>query len=75
MIFVCNSKWLICIFIFVETNRSYILKFGNIKLYCISSFIGRRSRSVLLDGSRSLGFSRKGKIGIIAKFHRTDLVI
>ena len=27
------------------------------------------------DGSRSLGLFRKGKIGIIAKFHRTDLVI
>ena len=27
-----------------------------------------RSRSVLKDGSRSLGLFRKGKIGIIAKF-------
>ena len=35
----------------------------------------QRSRSVLLDGSRSLGWFRKGKIGIIAKFHWTDLVI
>ena len=35
----------------------------------------QRSRSVLQDGSRSLGLFRKGKIGIIAKFHRTDLVI
>ena len=26
-------------------------------------------------GSRSFGLFRKGKIGIIAKFHRTDLVI
>ena len=33
------------------------------------------SRSILQDGSRSLGLFRKGKIGIIAKFHRTDLVI
>ena len=33
------------------------------------------SRSVLQDGSRSLGLFRKGKNGIIAKFHRTDLVI
>ena len=34
------------------------------------------SRSVLKDGSRSLELFRKGKIGIIiAKFHRTDLVI
>ena len=32
------------------------------------------SRSVLKDGSRSLALFRKGKIGIIAKFHRTDLV-
>ena len=35
----------------------------------------QRSRSVLQDGSRSLGLFRKGKISIIAKFHRTDLVI
>ena len=35
----------------------------------------QRSRSVLLDGSRSLGLFRKDKIGIMAKFHRTDLVI
>ena len=36
----------------------------------------QRSRSVLQDGSRSLGLFRKGKIGIIEKkFHRTDLVI
>ena len=33
------------------------------------------SRSILQDRSRSLGLFRKGKIGIIAKFHRTDLVI
>ena len=35
----------------------------------------QRSRSVLQDRSRSLGLFRKGKIGIIAKFHRTNLVI
>ena len=35
----------------------------------------QRSRSILKDGSRSLGLFRKGKIGIIPKFHRTDLVI
>ena len=35
----------------------------------------QRSRSVLKDGSRSLALFRKGKIGVIAKFHRTDLVI
>ena len=53
-------------------------------IYRISSDIRRsfflpkqsqRSRSVLQDRSRSLGLFRKGKIGIIAKFHRTDLVI
>ena len=52
--------------------------------YRISSVIRRiiflpkqsqRSRSVFQDGSRSLGLFRKSKIGIIAKFHRTDLVI
>ena len=35
----------------------------------------QRSRSILKDGSRSLGLFRKGKIGVIAKFHMTDLVI
>ena len=52
--------------------------------YRISSVIRRsfflpkqsqRSRSILQDGSRSFGLFRKGKIDIIAKFHRTDLVI
>ena len=33
------------------------------------------ARSILQDGSRSLGLFRNGKIGILAKFHRTDLVI
>ena len=35
----------------------------------------QRSRSVLQEGSRSLRLFRKGKISIIAKFHRTDLFI
>ena len=35
----------------------------------------QRSRSIFQDGSRSLALFRKGKMGIIAKFHRTDLVI
>ena len=35
----------------------------------------QRPRSILQVRSRSLGLFRKGKIGIIAKFHRTDLVI
>ena len=53
-------------------------------MYRISSVIRRGfslpkqskiSRSVLEDGSRSFELFRKGKIGIIAKFHGTDLVI
>ena len=53
-------------------------------VYRISSVIGQsffpfktfpRSRSDLQDGSRSLGLFRKGKRGIIAIFHRTDLII
>ena len=57
---------------------------STVGIYCISSVIkqiifhpkqSQRSRSILKDGSRSLGLFRKGKIGIIAKFHRTDLVI
>ena len=34
-----------------------------------------KSRSILQDGSRSLGLFRKGETGITAKLHRTDLVI
>ena len=62
-----------------------ILKYFRVPLgYSISSVIrqsfflpeqSQRSRSVLGDGSRSLGLFRKGKIGMMAKFHRTDLVI
>ena len=60
-------------------------------VYCISSVIrwsffsfpkhfisfpkhSQKSRSILV-GCRSLGFFRKGKTHITAKFHRTDLVI
>ena len=55
-----------------------------LQIYRISSVIRQsvflpkqfqRSRSILPDGSRSFGLFRKGKIGIIAKFHRTGLVI
>ena len=35
----------------------------------------QKSRSILEDGSRSLGLLRRGKTRIITKFHRTDLVI
>ena len=35
----------------------------------------QKSRSVLQDGSRSLGLLRKAKACIIAKFHGTDLGI
>ena len=39
-------------------------------------FLPKQSKSSRsIDGSRSLGLFRKGKIGITAKFHRTDLVI
>ena len=52
--------------------------------YCISSLIrqcfflpkqSQKSRSILSDGSRSLGLFRKGKTRITAKLHRTDLII
>ena len=35
----------------------------------------QRSRSVFQDGSKSLGLFGKGKIGIMAEFYRTDLII
>ena len=40
-----------------------------------SKTIPKRSISILKDRSRCLGLFRKGKIGIIAKFHWPDLVI
>ena len=33
------------------------------------------SKTILKDGSRSLGLFREGKIGILPKFPRTDLAI
>ena len=53
-------------------------------IYHISSVIrqefvlqkqSQKFRSILQDGSRYLGLFRKSTIHIIAKFHRTDLVI
>ena len=35
----------------------------------------QKSRSIIKDGSRSLGLFRKGKTCIIAKFHSADLII
>ena len=65
----------------LSTSATSIFEDG----YRISSVIRRsffflpkqsqRSKSILQDRSRSFGSFRKGKIGIIAKFHRTDLVI
>ena len=49
--------------------------FGYMTEFFFLSKQSQRSRSILEDGSRSLGLFRKGKIDIIAKFHRTDLVI
>ena len=66
-----------------QTGVSYFL-FFLFFMYRISSVIRRsfflpkqsqRPRSILQDRSRSFGLFRTGKIGIIAKFHRTDLVI
>ena len=37
--------------------------------------LSQKRRFILSDGSRSLGLFRKGKTCIIAKFHRTDLLI
>ena len=72
------------IFLSCHVSKNYFRIFGFEHLYLISSVIrqsfflpkqSQRSRSILLDGSRSLGSFRKGKIGIIAKFYRTNLVI
>ena len=58
---------------------SLVLPIYRISLVIRQSFFlpkqSQRSRSVLQDGSRSLALFRKGKIGIIAKLHRTVLVI
>ena len=66
--------------IFSQRKQKSLLKEYHISLVIRQSFFflpkqSQRSRSILQDGSRSLGLFRKGKIGIIAKFHRTNLVI
>ena len=58
---------------------------NTVNMYRISSLIrqcffflpkqSQKSRSVLKDGSRSLGLFRKGKTRITAKLHRADLII
>ena len=62
------------------TNKNHLKSF----LYHMSSVIRQiffpsetiaKSRSIIYDRSRSLGMFRKGKTSIVAKFHRTDLVI
>ena len=70
----------------MNCNRAVELKLVSLDVldYRISSVMRRiiflpkqsqRARSVLKDGSSSLGLFRKGKICIIAKFHRTDSII
>ena len=49
--------------------------FGNKTEFCFLQKQSQKSRSILEDGSRSLGLFTKSKTCIIAKFHRTDLVI
>ena len=54
--------------------------YNSVHLNCTVSLVilikqSQKSRSILLDGSRILRLFRKGKTCIIAKFHRTDLVI
>ena len=49
--------------------------FSNYKMEFFLPKQSQKSRSVLLEGSRSLGLFRKGKTSITAKFHMTDLVI
>ena len=57
-------------------NKLHILYFFSYKMEFFSlPKQSQRSRSILQDGSRFLGLFRKGKNGIKAKFHRTDLVI
>ena len=69
---------------FINTKVTQVDKVSFHLIYRISSVIRRiiflpkqsqRSRSILKDGSRSLGLFGKGKIGIIAKFHTTVLII
>ena len=61
---------------FVYTVNSTEIK---LLLMHIMYFFGYKTEFFFLpkqsQRSRSLGLFRKGKIGIVAKFHRTDLVI
>ena len=65
-------------------RQSYVTVYDRDYYYRISSLIRRciflpkqsqKSRSILSDGSRSLGLFRKGKTCITAKLHMTNLII
>ena len=61
--------------IFISKDLPYFFISSVIRQIIFLPKQSQRSGSILKDGSRSLGLIRKGKIGIIVKFHRTDLVI
>ena len=63
-----------CHLIFVD-KKILIHVYPGMPTIFFSSKTIPKSRSVVKDGSRFLGLFRKGKTGIIAKFHRTDIVI
>ena len=68
-----NSIASIVVIFFSMNGENFV--FRKIKFVVFLPKQCQKSRSILLDGSRSLGLFRKGKTGIIAKFHRTDLVV
>ena len=68
-----NIRNYVCLILHVHAKHNR--QGGTVFLWLFLPKQSQRSRSILQDGSRSLELFRKGKIGIIAKFHRTDLDI
>ena len=63
------------ILLYISSEQKVLYFFGYKTEFFSFQNNPQKSRSILYDGSRSLGLFRKGKTGIKAKFHRIDLVI
>ena len=68
----CNCSIVI---VFFEAYHISLVIRWNCFVFFLLPKQSQKSRSILQDGSRFLGLFRKGKTFIIAKFHRTNLVI
>ena len=73
--YLCTFKWAqIFLFIFLCWWRNTYFFGYKTEFFSIPKQ-SQKSRSILYDGSRSLGLLRKAKSRILAKVHRTVIVI